>query len=97
MVTDYPQAMAQAAHEAHPTEWFGERAWIWLRQAMCGLQGHDQLLQFGHERMSLKCTSCGHESTGWELNEPRPTVTARLDGRRHQVARAQLLGVRRVA
>ena len=102
MVTNYPQPMPQsdrltAAHQAQTTEWFGERMWTWMRQGLCGLQGHDQLLQFGQERMSLRCVSCGHESSGWELNEPRPTVTARGDARRHHVGRPQLVSVRRIA
>ena len=36
--------------------------------------------------MSLRCVSCGHETPGWELNEPRPTVTVRGDARRHVIA-----------
>ena len=102
MVTNYPQPMTHsdrftAIHEAQPTEWFGERAWTWLQQSTCGLFGHDELMQFGPDRLALKCVSCGHESTGWQLNERRPTVTARSDARRHQLARRPLMGVRRIA
>lgn len=101
MVTNYPQPMPHtdrliATHEA-ATVGFGERMWTWIRQAFCGLHGHDQLLQFGHERMSLKCISCGLESNGWELNEARPTVTVRGDALRQHVARPQLIRVRRIA
>ena len=46
------------------------RMFCWLRQAYCGLSGHDALLQFKKERMFLQCVSCGHETPGWELNEP---------------------------
>ena len=102
MVTDYPHPMSRsdrlaATHDAHTKEWFGERLWTWLRQAFCGLHGHDHLLQFGQERMSLKCVSCGHESTGWELNEVPPRVTARADVRRHRVERPQFVSARRIA
>ena len=52
-----------------------------VREAFCGLHGHDSMLQFEEDRMFLKCASCGHESPGWELNEPqtysrrsRPTI-----------------------
>ncbi|HEY6508459.1 MAG TPA: hypothetical protein VIY56_10635 [Vicinamibacterales bacterium] len=38
-----------------------------VRQGVCGLHGHDALLSFGKTRMSLVCTSCGHESPGWDL------------------------------
>jgi hypothetical protein len=38
-----------------------------VRQFICGLHGHDALLHFDHGRISLLCTSCGHESPGWEV------------------------------
>ncbi len=38
-----------------------------VHQSLCGLQGHDALLHFDHGRISLLCTSCGHESPGWEV------------------------------
>jgi len=38
-----------------------------MRQFVCGLNGHDNLLQFGRGRLSLKCVSCGHESPGWDI------------------------------
>ena len=47
----------------------------WLRQFLCGLQGHDELLQFEKSRLSLKCTSCGHESPGWDLRKGPPRET----------------------
>jgi hypothetical protein len=61
------------------SEGFGERVLDRVREAFCGLHGHDNLLQFGQDRMFLKCVSCGHESPGWELNEPRPTDVDRID------------------
>ncbi|MBS1816621.1 MAG: hypothetical protein JSU08_01700 [Acidobacteria bacterium] len=42
---------------------FGTR----VRQFVCGLHGHDSLLEFGRGRLSLKCVSCGHETPGWDL------------------------------
>ena len=69
----------------------------WVRQAYCGLRGHDEMLQFERERMSLRCVSCGHETHGWELSEAQPAVTARADGRRPMVVRPQLVDVRRIA
>jgi hypothetical protein len=101
MVTNFPQPMPRgdrlAATREAQTEWFGGRMWMWIRRAICGLRGHDHLLQFGHERMSLMCVSCGHESNGWELNEARPTVTVRGDARRLHIGRPQFIGVRRIA
>ena len=68
-----------------------------LRQVMCGLRGHDALLQFEQERMCLRCVSCGHETTGWELTETPPTITVRGDARRHAIARPKLVSARRIA
>ena len=70
-----------------------------MRQAYCGLHGHDSLLQFERDRMFLKCTSCGHESPGWELNETPPTrIEAQIAHRPSpRFASAQLVRERRVA
>jgi hypothetical protein len=77
----------------------GRFAWAaeQLRQMFCGLRGHDTLLHFEDERMSLRCVSCGHETPGWELNEAPPTVTVRGDARRHALARPQLVSERKIA
>src|SRR5712692_8595956 len=68
-----------------------------LGQMFCGLHGHDTLLHFDRDRMSLRCVSCGHETPGWELNEVPPTVTMRGDSRRHAIARPRLISARRIA
>lgn len=39
------------------------------RRALCGLFGHDTLLQFQQHRLSLRCASCGHETEGWTIGE----------------------------
>ena len=68
-----------------------------LRQMLCGLHGHDNLLQFEQDRMFLRCVSCGHQTTGWELTETPPTVTVRGDARRHALIRPKLISARRIA
>lgn len=68
-----------------------------VRQLLCGLHGHDTLLQFEQDRMFLRCVSCGKETPGWSLDEPRPTVTIRGDAHRHAIVRPQLIGERRIA
>ena len=78
-------------------EWFGERMMDRVREAFCGLHGHDRLLQFQHDRMFLKCSSCGHESPGWELNETPPTLVAAADNRQRALVRTQLIDERRIA
>lgn len=68
-----------------------------MRQAYCGLHGHDSLLQFGQDRMFLKCTSCGHETPGWELTEAPPQPSEHKPVPRPALVRPQLVNVRRVA
>jgi len=101
MVRNYPHPMT--AHEGLRTIASNERTggltrmMESLRQMFCGIRGHDTLLHFEDERMSLRCVSCGHETPGWELNEVPPTVTVRGDARRHVIARPQLVSERRIA
>ena len=68
-----------------------------VRQMYCGLHGHDSLLSFEHDRMFLKCTTCGHESPGWDLNEVPPTVSEAANTPRQAMIRPQLVSARRVA
>jgi hypothetical protein len=100
MVTNYPHPMThQGLRQTVGTERSSgfARVLTWLQQTVCGLSGHDALLHFEEERMSLRCASCGHESPGWELNETPPTVTVRGDARRHALVRPQLVSPRRIA
>jgi len=103
MVTNYSHSFAsggegvQTTVETGTMDGFGVRVMDWLRQMYCGLHGHDTLLHFDKERMSLRCVSCGHETPGWELNETRPTVTVRGDARRHALPRPHLVSARRIA
>jgi len=100
MVTNYPHPVAsdqgvRTATDEAQAEGFSviDR----LRQVVCGLHGHDNLLQFEQERMFLRCVSCRHETPGWSLNEAPPTVTARGDARRHAMVRPHLVSMRRIA
>jgi hypothetical protein len=68
-----------------------------VRQMLCALHGHDSLLQFGRDRMYLRCVSCGYETPGWELNEgtsPAPTVSRPEP---QTLMQPQLISERRVA
>lgn len=102
MVTNFPHSMLSdrgirtATDEVQPNG-FGTRVFGRLRHLYCGLHGHDSLLQFKHDRMFLKCVSCGHETPGWSLTETPPPVTIRGDGRRQILARPQLISARRIA
>jgi hypothetical protein len=103
MVTNYPHSFASHDDQLHATaedgkiERSGVRVVDRLRQLICGLHGHDTLLHFDKDRMSLQCVSCGHETPGWELNEVPPTVTIRGDARRHTIPRPRLVSARRIA
>ena len=68
-----------------------------VRQMFCGMHGHDNLLQFEHDRMFLRCVSCGHESPGWALTETPPTITEQGDARRHMLVRPEFAEMRRIA
>lgn len=103
MVSNYPHPIT--SNERFPStaeetnrDGFGGRVLGRMRQAFCGLHGHDTLLQFEQDRLFLKCLSCGHESPGWELNVTPPTVRIRTDeARRALVVRPQLISARRIA
>jgi len=103
MATNYSHSFAshedrmRATVEEEKIEGFGRKLVDRMRELFCGLRGHDTMLHFDKDRMSLRCVSCGHETPGWELNEVPPTVTARGDARRHAVARPQLISARRIA
>ena len=102
MVTNYPQSTAsrqrlRAASEPMLAEGLGGRVMDWLRQAYCGIHGHDTMLHYEQERMSLRCVSCGHETPGWSLDEVPPTVTVRGDARRLAIPRPHLVATRKIA
>ena len=71
------------------------KAALQLRQFVCGLHGHDSLMHFEQGRISLLCSSCGHETPGWEvkpsaLHRTRAETSARI-------VRMPLVHERRVA
>ena len=57
-------------------------AMSWVQQRICGLHGHDALLQYERNRIFLRCASCGHETPGWDL--------ARAPGASHAEAHGTL-------
>ena len=99
MVTNYPIASHEGLTSATTTQTHTDGVGMLdrVRQMFCGLHGHDTLLHFEQERMSLRCVSCGHETPGWELNEVPPTVTIRGDARRHALRPHLVSSDRRIA
>jgi hypothetical protein len=49
-----------------------------IGQLLCGIQGHDEMLEFDGTRMFLRCLNCGHESPGWDVRR-RPVSAHRRD------------------
>ena len=98
MVTNYPPKVTHRSETSTPRDADGFSATVVqrLRQVLCGVHGHDSLLRFERDRLSLRCVSCGYESPGWELTETPPTPAVREDVRR-QPLRPQLVGARRIA
>ena len=84
MVTNYPQQLAAAAEVTY--ERTGQavgRGMARLGQMICGLSGHDEVLQFSDKKVLMRCTSCGHESPGWEIGGRGPRRRFEGDARRH--------------
>jgi hypothetical protein len=85
-------------------EGFWTRLTTRAQQGLCGLHGHDALLHFGDGRISLLCTSCGHETPGWEVEGSplarRATAiiaTRQVQASTHRVVRLPAAHERQVA
>jgi hypothetical protein len=65
-LTAYPQTPQR---RGLPLMW---RPVTWIAQWFCGLRGHEMVVHFAPDRMSLCCLSCGAETLGWSINvDPR--------------------------
>jgi hypothetical protein len=84
MVTNYPQRLTATADitDQHGTGLVG-RAIGKLGQMLCGVRGHDSVLHFEGNRVMMRCTSCGHDSPGWEISGRGPRHRFDGDARRH--------------
>lgn len=65
-----------------------------VRQFICGLHGHDALLHFERDRISLQCASCGYETPGWDVRSANELTTK---AEATQVVQLPLVDQRRVA
>ena len=54
-----------------------------VNQFFCGLRGHDSVLHFEGKRVNMRCTSCGHDTPGWEVSGRGPRQRYEGDARRH--------------
>lgn len=49
------------------------------RQFWCGLRGHTDVLHYERSRLMMRCTSCGHDSPGWQTSDRAPIRTYDAD------------------
>ena len=82
MVTNYPIASRDGVSAANHAHTDGPGVLDRMRQMLCGLHGHDTLLHFEQHRLSLRCASCGHETTGWTIAEDGSRARAIAPARR---------------
>ena len=92
MVTNYPQRLtATTMEEAQAAGSAMNRAIARVGQLLCGLRGHDSVLHFEGKRVMMRCTSCGHDSPGWEVSGRAPRQRYEGDARRHVLAPRRLV------
>ena len=85
MVTNYPQQLSTpevAQDHASGTSFVGRLA-SRVGQVICGLHGHDSVLHFEANRVMMRCTSCGHDTPGWEISGKGPRKRYEGDSHRH--------------
>ncbi len=92
MVTNYPQRLtATAGIDPQNAETLANRALGRVGQFLCGLRGHDSVLHFESNRVMMRCTSCGHDSPGWEISGRGPRQRFEGDHRRHMLVPQRLM------
>src|SRR4029079_12707707 len=92
MVTNYPQRLTATATEiTNDGSGFFNRFVVTFGQLLCGLRGHDSVLHFEGNRVMMRCTSCGHDSPGWEISGRAPRRRYEGDSRRHLLATQRLV------
>lgn len=91
MVTNYPQQLTARHVDAPIGNTLLNRAVGRFGQFLCGLRGHDSVLHFEANRVMMRCTSCGHESPGWEVSGRAPRVRIEGDARRHVLVPTRLV------
>ncbi len=93
MVTNYPQQLTATDTTRDATDGDGivTRAIGRLGQMFCGLRGHDSVLHFEGNRVMMRCTSCGHDTPGWEISGHGPRRRFEGDARRHLLSTQRLV------
>ena len=88
MVTNYPQQLTATSGvntrtDVHEAGSIVARAMGRLGQMLCGMRGHDPVLHFERDRVMMRCTSCGHDTPGWQIEGRGPRRRYEGDARRH--------------
>src|SRR5438270_9597350 len=94
MVTNYPQRLTATTTATEHTAFaasFLSRFAGRVGQVMCAMRGHDSVLHFEGNRVMMRCTSCGHDSPGWEISGRAPRRRYEGDRRRHVIATQHLV------
>src|SRR4051794_1199149 len=94
MVTNYPQqltATATRTRDTNETVSLFHRLVVRIDQWLCAMRGHDSVLHFEGPRVMMRCTSCGHDSPGWEISGRGPRQRYEGDRRRHVLATQHLV------
>ena len=94
MVTNYPQRLTATASDIEPggtTASVMTRLTVRVGQWLCAMRGHDSVLHFEGKRVMMRCTSCGHDSPGWEISGRAPRQRFEGDRRRHVLATQRLV------
>jgi hypothetical protein len=94
MVTNYPQqltATVEVTGNAATDAGLFARAMARLGQTLCGVRGHDSVLHFEGKRLMMRCTSCGHDTPGWEISGKGPRRRFEGDARRHLLSKRRLV------
>jgi hypothetical protein len=93
MVTNYPQRLTATSTglESTASASLFERLSMRVGQWLCGVHGHDSVLHFEGKRVMMRCTSCGHDSPGWEISGRAPLQRLEGDRRRHMLAPQRLV------
>ena len=89
MVTNYLQELT--AVRPVGTGDLVSRTMTRLGQMICGMRGHESLLHFEGKRVMMRCTSCGHDTPGWEVTGRGPRQRFEGDKRRHALATPRLV------
>jgi hypothetical protein len=92
MVTNYPQQLSATDTATRGTQGSAaSRAMEWIGQMLCGVRGHDSVLAFEGNRVMMRCTSCGHDTPGWEISGKGPRQRFEGDKRRHALTAPRLV------